>query len=122
MGANPNFAEVGALIGDPARANMLAALMDGRALPAGELAFLARVLIPARVAEPVDADDGDADDGDAAAVRRAARHAVLAGVIAATVSGVVFDLGVAFYTYAAAAVATTAPGLRKRHETRHAAA
>ena len=29
---NLNVAEVGALIGDPARANILAALMDGRAL------------------------------------------------------------------------------------------
>jgi DNA-binding transcriptional ArsR family regulator len=37
------MAELGALIGDPARANMLAALMDGRALPAGELAYIARV-------------------------------------------------------------------------------
>jgi DNA-binding transcriptional ArsR family regulator len=38
-----NLAEVAALVGDPARANMLAALMDGRALTASELAFLARV-------------------------------------------------------------------------------
>ena len=62
-------------------------------------AFLARVLIaPARA--PEDDDAGDAP------VRRAARHAVLAGVIAATVSGVVFDLGLAFYAFAAAAVAS----------------
>lgn len=32
------FAEIGALLGDPARANMLVALMDGRALTASELA------------------------------------------------------------------------------------
>jgi DNA-binding transcriptional ArsR family regulator len=32
------FAEIAALVGDPARANMLAALMDGRALTATELA------------------------------------------------------------------------------------
>jgi len=38
-----DLAEVGALIGDPARANILAALMDGRALTAGELAYLAGV-------------------------------------------------------------------------------
>ena len=38
-----DLAEVGALIGDPARANMLAALMDGRALTAGELAYVAGV-------------------------------------------------------------------------------
>jgi DNA-binding transcriptional ArsR family regulator len=35
----PNVAAVGALMGDPARAAMLAALFDGRALPASELAF-----------------------------------------------------------------------------------
>src|SRR5260370_2981333 len=38
-----DFAEIGALIGDPARANILAALMDGRAWTAGELAYLAGV-------------------------------------------------------------------------------
>jgi DNA-binding transcriptional ArsR family regulator len=43
MIAAANLAEVAALVGDPARANMLAALMDGRALTASELAFLARV-------------------------------------------------------------------------------
>jgi DNA-binding transcriptional ArsR family regulator len=37
------FAEIGALVGDPARANMLAALMDGRALTASELARVAGV-------------------------------------------------------------------------------
>lgn len=36
-------AEVAALVGDPARANMLMALADGRALTATELAFLARI-------------------------------------------------------------------------------
>jgi DNA-binding transcriptional ArsR family regulator len=40
---NPRIAEVAALIGDPARTNMLAALMDGRALTASELAYVARV-------------------------------------------------------------------------------
>jgi len=38
-----NLAEVSALIGDPARANILAALMDGRALTASELAYVAGV-------------------------------------------------------------------------------
>ena len=38
-----DLAEIGALIGDPARANILAALMDGRALTAGELAYVAGV-------------------------------------------------------------------------------
>jgi DNA-binding transcriptional ArsR family regulator len=37
------LARVAALLGDPARANMMAVLMDGRALTAKELAFIARV-------------------------------------------------------------------------------
>ena len=37
------MAEVAALIGDPARANILSALLDGRALTASELAYFARV-------------------------------------------------------------------------------
>jgi DNA-binding transcriptional ArsR family regulator len=38
-----DLAEIGALVGDPARANILAALMDGRALTAGELSYVAGV-------------------------------------------------------------------------------
>ncbi len=38
------LAQVAALIGDPARANMLAGLLDGRAQTAGELACAARVM------------------------------------------------------------------------------
>jgi DNA-binding transcriptional ArsR family regulator len=42
--SDPNgLAATAALLGDPARANMLAALMDGRALTAKELAFAAHV-------------------------------------------------------------------------------
>lgn len=37
------LAVIAALLGDPARANMMAVLMDGRALTAKELAFIARV-------------------------------------------------------------------------------
>jgi len=37
------MAEIAALVGDPARANILMALMAGRALTAGELAYAARV-------------------------------------------------------------------------------
>jgi DNA-binding transcriptional ArsR family regulator len=37
------LAEIGRMVGEPARAAMLIALMDGRALTAGELAFAARV-------------------------------------------------------------------------------
>jgi DNA-binding transcriptional ArsR family regulator len=43
MKEDPRFAEIAALVGDPARANMLSALMDGRALTAGELAYFAGV-------------------------------------------------------------------------------
>jgi DNA-binding transcriptional ArsR family regulator len=43
MRSNPDLATVAALIADPARAVMLSALMDDVALPAGELARLARI-------------------------------------------------------------------------------
>lgn len=43
MTDGPYIAEAAALIGDPARANMLAALMDGQALTATELAIVGRV-------------------------------------------------------------------------------
>lgn len=43
MASNARFAEIAALAGDPARAAMLHALMDGRALTAGELARVAGV-------------------------------------------------------------------------------
>lgn len=46
MKTGPDFAAVAALVGDPARANMLAALMDGAALTAGELARHAGVTPP----------------------------------------------------------------------------
>src|SRR3546814_8883662 len=39
----PQFATVAALLGDPARANILRALMDGRARTAKELALIAGV-------------------------------------------------------------------------------
>jgi len=38
-----HFGQIAALIGEPARATMLLSLLDGRALPAGELAFRANV-------------------------------------------------------------------------------
>jgi DNA-binding transcriptional ArsR family regulator len=43
MSSTPYIAEAASLIGDPARANMLLALMDGRALSATELAYVAGV-------------------------------------------------------------------------------
>jgi DNA-binding transcriptional ArsR family regulator len=43
MTTTNQIAEIGALVGEPARAAMLAALMDGRALTASELACLSQV-------------------------------------------------------------------------------
>ena len=43
MSNAPQIAEVAALVGDPARANILCALLGGRALTATELAFAANV-------------------------------------------------------------------------------
>lgn len=43
MSTSSTFTEVAALIAEPARAAMLLALFDGRALPAGELAFFASI-------------------------------------------------------------------------------
>src|SRR5207247_10155620 len=43
MITGPIIAEIAALVGDPARATMVAALLDGRALTASELAFAARI-------------------------------------------------------------------------------
>jgi DNA-binding transcriptional ArsR family regulator len=46
MKDGPSIASIAALIGDPARANMLTALMDGRALTVSELAGCAGVALP----------------------------------------------------------------------------
>ncbi|MGC5326028.1 ArsR/SmtB family transcription factor [Brevibacillus sp. SYSU BS000544] len=43
MNAYPNISYIASLLADSTRAVILDALMDGRALPAGELAYLARV-------------------------------------------------------------------------------
>src|SRR5258708_37491409 len=43
MISGPLIAEIAALVGEPARATMLSALLDGRALTATELAYAARV-------------------------------------------------------------------------------
>lgn len=45
MHEGPNIASIAALLGDPARANMLTALMDGRALTVSELAVAAGVTL-----------------------------------------------------------------------------
>lgn len=46
MKDGPVIASVAALLGDPARANMLTALMDGRALTVSELATAAGIALP----------------------------------------------------------------------------
>lgn len=46
MRDGPSIAALAALVGDPARANMLTALMDGRALTVSELAGAAGVALP----------------------------------------------------------------------------
>ena len=43
MNTGPLIAEIAALVSDPARATMLTALLDGRALTASELAYAARI-------------------------------------------------------------------------------
>src|ERR1700758_383066 len=43
MNTGPLIAEIAALVGDPARATILTALLDGRALTATELAYAARI-------------------------------------------------------------------------------
>ena len=43
MSAHHSIANVAALFGEPSRASMLLALLDGRALPAGELARIAKL-------------------------------------------------------------------------------
>ncbi|RTL16432.1 MAG: transcriptional regulator, partial [Sphingomonadaceae bacterium] len=39
MTQDPALSEIGALVGDPSRANILSTLIDGRALTATELAW-----------------------------------------------------------------------------------
>ncbi|MGR3709661.1 MAG: ArsR/SmtB family transcription factor, partial [Alterinioella nitratireducens] len=46
MKEGPDISAIAALIGDPARANILTALMSGKALTASELAAEAGVTLP----------------------------------------------------------------------------
>ena len=62
MSDTTRIAATAALLGDPARANMLAALMDGRALTAKELAFAAHVSPPDHQRPSGQADRGRAAD------------------------------------------------------------
>ncbi|MED3500937.1 winged helix-turn-helix domain-containing protein [Brevibacillus agri] len=43
MNTSPNIAEIASLIGEPSRVSMLVSLMGGKALPASELARLAKI-------------------------------------------------------------------------------
>jgi DNA-binding transcriptional ArsR family regulator len=64
------LSQIAALLGDPARANMLASLLDGRALTAGELAYAARVT-PQTASEHL---GKLVDAGVLAPVKRQGRH------------------------------------------------
>lgn len=58
MKAGTDLALIGSLVGDPARANMLAALMGGTALTASELALEAGVTLPTASAHLAKLADG----------------------------------------------------------------
>ncbi|GEO84192.1 MULTISPECIES: ArsR/SmtB family transcription factor [Alphaproteobacteria] len=58
MSEGPDIARLAALIGDPARANMLLALMDGRALTATELAGAAGIGLPTASSHLAKLDEG----------------------------------------------------------------
>lgn len=65
----PFIAQAASLIGDPARARMLSALMDGRALTATELAFIAGISAPTTSTHL-----GRLVDGRLVAVEKQGRH------------------------------------------------
>ncbi|WP_108660851.1 ArsR/SmtB family transcription factor [Acuticoccus kandeliae] len=69
MKHGPDIARVGALIGDPARANMLTALMSGKALTVSELAGEAGVTLPTASAHLA-----KLEGGGFVAPRRQGRH------------------------------------------------
>ncbi len=58
MKEGPDIARIAALIGDPARANMLTALMSGKALTASELASEAGVALPTASSHLAKLDQG----------------------------------------------------------------
>jgi DNA-binding transcriptional ArsR family regulator len=69
MHGSPNFAPLAALMGDPARSAMLAALMGGRALPATDLALEAGVS-----PQTASAHLAKLLDGDVLRVEKVGRH------------------------------------------------
>lgn len=85
MKVGPDIALIASLLGDPARANMLTALMGGQALTAGELAREAGV-----TAQTASAHLAKLADGGLVAARRQGRHRyfALAGAeVAAVLEG-----------------------------------
>jgi DNA-binding transcriptional ArsR family regulator len=81
MATGPNIASIGALMGDPARANILTSLMSGRALTASELAHVAGI-----AAATASGHLGQLLDGGLVAVEKQGRHRYyrLAGADVAT--------------------------------------
>lgn len=69
MKEGPDIAQIAALIGDPARANILTALMSGKALTATELAFEAGV-----TAQTASAHMAKLGDGGLVTARKSGRH------------------------------------------------
>lgn len=69
MKEGPNIAYIAALIGDPARANMLTALMSGKALTASELAGEAKVTL-----QTASSHLSKLDQGGLVRQRRQGRH------------------------------------------------
>jgi len=103
MLADADVAPVAALLGDPARARMVQALHDGRALPAGELARRAHV-----AASTASEHLARLVDGGLLAVERTGRHRY-------------FRLANAEVAHAVEALATIAPRMRP-HTLREATA
>ena len=73
MKSGPDIAKVAALLGDPARANMLTALLDGNALSAGELAREAGV-----TAQTASSHLAKLSEGGLVLARRQGRHSYFA--------------------------------------------
>ena len=69
MKAGPNIATIAALVGDPARANMLTALMSGHALTATELAQEAGITV-----QTASSHLAKLSDGGLLALRKQGRH------------------------------------------------
>lgn len=89
MKEGPDIATIGALLGDPGRANMLVSLMDGRALTASELAQAANI-----TAQTASTHLARLEDGGLIVRRKQGRHNyfALAGADVAAVIEAVMGL------------------------------